>query len=176
MITKKTKVVGLVSVLFLVTTCVVLFGMWQYIQEKGSELVQQSKEIANYEAREQTYNELEQLIRSTKDERDGLFTYILTEDRTIDFLATIEQIAVEQGIELTTNALKVGEQDGLFDTLVISFSVDGPKERVYAMLRIFETLPYHSFISDVSFRNSSEAGVLKVKGDVELTLSLLQYD
>ena len=176
MITRKTKVYGFVSVLFFIVMGAVLVSMLQYIEAKGGELVQHSKEIADYKAREQAYNELEQLIVSTKDDRDELATYILTENVTIDFLATIEEIAIEQGIELTTNSLHVEEQEGLFDTLVISFSVDGPQARVYSMLQILETLPYHAFVSGVSFTNDQEAVGTVVQGTIELAVSLLDYD
>jgi hypothetical protein len=176
MITKKTKLVGLGSLVFLVVACVVLFAMWRYVETKGAELLEHTKEIANHQARQQTYNELEQLIDSTKDDRDELSTYVLTEDKTIDFLATVEQIAIEQGIAMTTNALEVVEQDGLFDTLIISFSVEGPTERVYSMVHIFETLPYHAFVSGISFLHDQTSLSPATKGTIELTVSLLQYD
>ncbi len=176
MITKKTKVVGVGALLFLVTACIVLFAMWRYVGITGAELVDHSKEIANHQARQQTYNELEQLVNSTKADRDELSTYVLTEDKTIDFLATVEQIAIEQGITMTTNALEVVEQEGLFDTLIISFAVEGDTKRVDAMVHIFETLPYHAFVSDILFSYDQKSLSPTTKGTIELTVSLLQYD
>jgi hypothetical protein len=176
MVTKKTKIVGFASALFFGITCLVLLGMGRYIQTKGNELLQQSKEIANHEARTQKYNELEKLVEDTKENREELSTYVLTEDKTIDFLSIIEKIAVEQGVELVTDSLKVVEQDELFDTLVISFSVLGPKERAYTMLQIFETLPYHAFVSGISFVFDADAPAPTAEGTIELTVSLLNYD
>jgi len=176
MITKRTKAIGLISILFFVVTCIALFSAWKYVEIKGDKMLQQSKEIADYQAREQTYSELGQLIKSTQNDREELVSYILTEDRTVGFLATIEKIAVEQGIELVTDSLKVLEQPGLFNTLSISFSVQGSKERVYSMLHIFETLPYHAFVSGVSFRKDTETAIAEVVGTIELTVSLLTYD
>jgi len=77
---------------------------------------------------------------------------------------------------MTTNALEVVEQEGLFDTLIISFAVEGDTKRVDAMVHIFETLPYHAFVSDILFSYDQKSLSPTTKGTIELTVSLLQYD
>lgn len=176
MITRKTKVFGISSLLLFIVAATGLFLMWQYIVEKGNELSHQTTEVAQFQAREQAYRELEDLVDQTQGARQELQSYILTEEKTIDFLALIEAIALEQGVELTTNSLKVVEEKGLFDTLVVSYSINGMDERVSAILRLFETLPYHVFVSNVSLQYSSIENIDMTRGNIELTASLLQYD
>jgi hypothetical protein len=77
---------------------------------------------------------------------------------------------------MTTNSLEVVEQEGLFNTLVISFSVEGATERVDTMVHIFETLPYHAFVSDILFSYDQKPVNPTTEGTIELTVSLLQYD
>lgn len=176
MITRKAKVVGvLASVLFLGSSTVLVF-IWGYVQTKGIALSEQSVEVANFNAREQKYRELEQLISATALEREELISFLLTEEKTIDFLSSVEEIALEQNVELTTDSLRVIEDKGLFDSLQISFALKGEKDRVYALLSIFETLPYHGSVSKIAFNNKEQEGVDWIDGTVELTVSLLKYD
>ena len=176
MITKKTKIFAVFSALFFLGSISTTFFVWQYAQSEGEVLLNQAKEVADFEAREKTYRTLENLIETTQQDRDELSTYVLTEEGTIDFLATVERLAVEQGVTLNTNSLRVLEGKGLFDTLVISYSLEGKKAYVDSMLLLMETLPYHSFVSDVRLEYSSVEGVRFTKGTVELTISLLNYD
>jgi len=176
MITKKTKLFASLSLLFLLASSVSVFFILQYIQTQGEELVTQAKEVTEYEEREQSYRDLSQLIEETKQQREELNTHILTEEKTIDFLSNIEKLAVNQGVELVTNSLKVSEDTKFFETLTIAFSVKGMENRVYALLELLETLPYHSFVSKISLQNRDTTNVSMINGDIELTVSLLQYD
>lgn len=176
MITRKTKLFGGLSLVLFIGAAIGVFLTWQYVQNKGDELLNQTKEIADFEAREQTYRDLERLVDDTQLDRDELRAHILTEDETIDFLATIEQIAIEQGVELTTDSLQVTEEKGLFDTLSIAYTIEGSKERVETMLLLLETLPYHAFISDLSLHFSLEEDLESAAGSIKLSISLLNYD
>ena len=176
MITRKTKTFGFLSLLLFFVALVGLVSIWVYVHSKGEELMLQAKEVANFQAREQIYRELESLVESTQANREELKEYVLTEDEAIDFLATMEAVAVEQGVDLTTNSLKVTEETGLFDTLKISYSVEGLRHRVDTMLLIFETLPYHAYVSNVSMRYDEDSGIDTAQGAIELVISLVRYD
>lgn len=174
MITKKTKIFASFSVITFCIAGVILFLVFTYVYKQGEELILQAKEVADYTAREQSYRELSQLVENTKEERNELTNFILTKDNTINFLAMIEAVALEQDVELTTNALQVHEGDGVFDSLVISFDVEGVKSHVYALLKILETLPYQAFVSQVSFQSPVDSQTETIKGTIELTTSLFK--
>jgi len=176
MTSKKTKALIIFSTLIFLGSVLGVFLLWQYLQSEGSQLVSQAKEIADFNALEQTYRDLENLVNQTQADRDELNAYVLTENETVDFLAAIEQVAVEQAVELTTNSLQVTEGKDFFDTLTISYSVDGPKNNVDALLLLLETLPYHTFISNISLNYTPTNGGSTVKGSIALTVSLLNYD
>lgn len=176
MITKKTKTYSFLSLLFFIVAFSAYILLWQQVRNEGEKLLERSKEIADFNAREQTYRDLKKLVDSTKTDRDELNTYFLTEEKTIDFLSTIEKIAGEQGVDLVTDSLKVEEGTDLFDTLVISYSVEGVPERVNAILLILETLPYHASVSNVFLQSLFEEGVERTRGSIELTINLLNYD
>jgi len=176
MITKKTKIVGGLSLILLVGAIAGVLLAWQYVHTKGEELVHETTVVANFNARDQRYTELAQLIDATRADRDILTSYLLSEKDTIEFLSSIERVAVEQGVDLVTNSLQVVPGTGLFDTLVISFALEGQKSHVYTMLRVLETLPYHGYVTKLSFHESEKNGATITTGTVELTVSLIQYD
>lgn len=176
MITKKTKTYGVLSLLFFVVVITAVIFSWQYVILRGDELVHEVKVVADSDAQEQVNREVSLLGASTQDERMALTTYLLTEEETITFLGTIEQTALEQGVVLATESLKVTKGTDVFDTLVISFSVEGLKANVYNMLHLLETLPYHAYVTKTSFSNTTTNGVVSVKGPIELTISLLRHD
>jgi hypothetical protein len=175
MITKKTKIVSGVSLVFFISVSVALVSILQFLQTKGDELVAQTQELANYTARESSYRELESLIQKTEEERRQLETRVLTEEKTIDFLTEIETLAIKQNVDLTTNTLQVVPQEGLFDELVIMFTVDGQEDDVYKLVRLFESLPYHAYISSLSLQHTFDENDISMgKGSIELTVSLLK--
>ncbi len=86
----------------------------------------------------------------------------------------VEQLALEQGVELTTNSLKVNKGEGSFDTLLISYSVSGTQQRVETLLQLFETLPYDANISTLSLQYTDEKGFPAAAGNITLTVSLFK--
>ncbi|GEM_PF-822232 len=177
MIIKKTKVIGLISIVLFSVTCAGVVFAWDYIHTEGEKLEAEITAVANFLAREETYEDVTSLVTDTSDERQELLAYVLTEEKTIDFLAEVEQIAIDQGIALTTDTLQVTPGTGLFDTLTVSFSVEGPEVYVIRMLQILETLPYYSSVVRVVLNTESELnGVPIVAGTITLEVNLLQYD
>ncbi|MFT7507784.1 MAG: hypothetical protein ACI92I_000952 [Acidimicrobiales bacterium] len=176
MITKRAKKIGVVSIVSLVFACGIMVFVWMYINTEGERLQTQAREVADYNARTKTYTGLSQLINNTQEQRKELRSYVLTEEETIDFLSEIETIAQEQGVDLTTNSLKKAVEGDTFEDLLVSFSIEGSEKNVKKMLHIFETLPYHGHISKLSLRKEEENKVLVTKSDVELNISLLNYD
>ena len=175
MITKKTKIVAGGSLVFFSVCMLGVFLLWWHIQNTGQQLAVQAQEVADFEAKGQTYRDLERVIESTQEQRDALEDFVLTEAKAVDFLAKIEQLALTQGVELTTNSLEVTQGKDLFDSLLISYSVAGTKERVEALFLLLEALPYHTEVSRLSLQYSDD-GYAAAAGSVEITVSLLQYD
>jgi len=176
MVTQKTKAIAFGSVVLLVLSIAALVFTWGYVNAKGEGLVERATAVANANAREQIYAELTQLVDSTKSDREELSTYILTEEKTIYFLSSIESMAADQQVDLTTNSLNVVEGRGKFDTLVISFSVSGYEEHIYSLLKMFETIPYHGEVSKLSLETLNTDAGKQLAGTIELSVSLLNHD
>ena len=174
MITNKAKKNITLSFVLFVFALGSVLAAWTYVISTGENLLQKTKEVADYNVRTQTYATLSQLVEQTKQERKELASYVLTEKKIIDFLTEIEKVAVEQGVELTTNSVQKNVQEGLFDEAVISFLIEGTDEYVKNMLHIFETLPYHGYVSKLSLVKNEDDRT--VDANIDLTVSLLNYD
>ncbi len=176
MLTNKTKNVAIFSLIFfLVSGGVLGFTVYKIIS-LGAELQKQSEIVARNNVLQKKYTELLSVLKQTERERETLTSYLLTEQKTVDFLTEIEQIAKTQGVELSTDSLSVSKPDGKkFDELVITFSIKGSEKRVKNMIQTLETLPYSGHVTQLSLirTGSVPATTSGFSGNIELTLSLL---
>jgi hypothetical protein len=161
----KTKLIGIISLIYLLVAAGVLAWVLYEIYTSGKELDERVALIADKHATSRAYTELSNLLLSTKSDREELTTYLLTEEHTSDFLTDIESFGPRLGVALTTLSLTVEEKEGMFDDLLIEFSFEGTEFAVKNMLEVFETLPYHSQVTTLTMTES-------IDGNTEVTLGL----
>lgn len=76
---------------------------------------------------------------------------LLSESDTIAFLTTVENIAKAMGVDVSTLELKEEKiSDPHFNELSATFSLNGEGEAVERVLKLFELLPYRSYIERLS--------------------------
>ena len=121
-------------------------------------LGEQKTERAQAQLHQQELSSLERLVQETSDERKELTGYILKNDGVIDFLALIETLGTEQNVQFKTNSLKVVEKDNIFEELQIDILINGPYKSVLHTLALFESLPYQSYISKLTFTRGTGDG------------------
>lgn len=167
----KAKIVFILSLIYLISTSVTLGWLAVEVRRVGAELNEYVTVIANKAAQKQAFSKLEELVDETEAERSQLRKYILSEEETISFLAEIEQIGIEQGVQLTTNSLQVLEDAKGNDSLSVNFGIQGREELVFKVMQILETVPYHSELRSVSFTRDIESDTVTM--NVVLILTLL---
>ena len=173
MITKKTKIIFVVSIICFLVSVGGVYMLWSTIKNQGEALAQKANELALFEAQNKSYRDLEQLVNDTQSQRTQLQEYLLTEDQTIDFLSKIENLADSLAIDLSTDALKVQDTEGPFDTLLISYRIEGMKTRVDTLIQMLETLPYQAGLSNLSFQYDFKDGVSVTTGTFTLAITLV---
>lgn len=139
-----------------------------YVAKQGATLRERAQAVANHAVQQQTYQALAALVTSTKDDREELYRYLVTEAETIDFLAEIEGLAATKGVTITTDTLTV-EEGKDFNTLKINLTLAGEERPIHDVIQILETLPYMSYINRLKL-STDPAGV--VTGTVELRVML----
>lgn len=169
MMTGKTKIIGIISLAYVFIAVAVLSSVIFEVITAGQALTERVTAIADKNAKVKVYSELSNLVKATKDQRETLSGFVLTEENTSAFLTDIESIGMSQNVTLTTDSLQVTKQDGLFDLLSIQFTLEGSESSVAKMLMVFETLPYHSLVSSLTYERVANGGVKSTLG-LEVTL------
>lgn len=164
--TKKTQVIACIALALLIISGTAFLYVSHEVTRIGAELTRQVQLMANQYAQEQMLAELTQLVEDTATDRGQLEQYLLSETDTITFLADIERIGVQQGVELKTNSLAVSEEDGT-SILTAAFSITGPQSLVLRMLTILENLPYESKLTKLDLTHGPLSEL-----NVTLTLTL----
>lgn len=165
--THKTKIIFVIALLFLLGAGTAFVLVSLEVERVGTTLESRVKVIADQLAKEQKFTELTELVVSTEAERGELNKYILSEADTISFLAEVERIGAEHGVELNTNSLNATEKEGEPNTLTVSFTIVGEEPLVFRMLTILESLPYESQVQQISYKLDEEARM-----DINLSLTL----
>lgn len=171
MTTNKTTLIAIISVLFVLFSLAVVSWVVYEVETAGKMLGERVLAIANTNAKIKAYNELFELVETTKIERETLTDFVLTEDKTGSFLTDIENLGASNNVSLTTNSLQVVKGKDKPDTLNVQFALSGAESSVKKMLQLFETLPYHSSVSSLLFTRKDGNFV---EGTVTLDITLLK--
>lgn len=150
MISKNTKILVAVSVLFF-TGSLIVCGI--FIQRVSAQKVQYTeKNIERLEMieRENAFDTMNATLEETVREREVLTQTVLAHDGLIQFLAFIEELSREQGVLLTTSSLSEISINETFQDLVIDARVEGSYASVMHVMKLFEHLPYQINLHTVS--------------------------
>lgn len=171
-----TKWLGIAIVTFTVFSGI-LFFVARALTQDAAALEEVLQTLASEQAVMQEQQALKQILDQTAEVREELGSYIISgESGTVTFLSTIDTMAAQLGIVLTTSRLEVeNSADGPYDTLAVMFSIEGDETAVLRALRLFETLPYRGAVTDVQINRTSDVatGRAQMKGTVSLSLSII---
>jgi hypothetical protein len=116
---------------------------------------------------------MKDVYERSREEREELSRFALTEDEAGDFLIEIERLGAAQGVSITTGALKVEKKKDTPDRLAVEFVIEGSESQVRSVLALLETLPYPSSLGTLTL--ALGAGE-KTKSTVQVLITLVKYD
>lgn len=173
MTTPVTKIIAVIACTYvLAAVCALGFVLYK-IDTAGKVLSDRVAAIADKNAKLKTYTQLDALMEETTAERSKLLEFVLTENKTSSFLTDIESLGASQGVALRTDSLEVAAGEGLFDDLVVRFSLEGREDLVQKMITLLEMLPYHSQLTALEF-SREKSGI--AKSTVELRITMLKNE
>jgi len=155
--TRKTHIIFIFSVVLVLVSITTFAVVSIEVDRIGALLKERVQMVSNKYALEQKFIELNELIETTRADREALNTYVMTESKTISFLADIELIGTQQGVEFNTLSLNVAEMDTGPDLLSVQFSAVGSEVAVAKVLEILETLPYESTLTELSLTREEQS-------------------
>ncbi len=174
-VVNKTYVSFLIAFGFMSLGALSLTGLIYVIEDNAVTLRDRVSAIAYEKAQEKERYETERLLEETKDERAELSSIVLTEESVIDFITSIENIAGSSGLNFKTQTITPeATKDKNFDELSIKFNFSGSRSSVEYMMSVFETVPYHSYIRELSIRQSEAENIWTV--EMVLVVTIIQHD
>lgn len=163
--------------IFLFSTAIFLYVLYS-VNQKGVQFAESKRIIGEHSAKEASFNTVQQLLATTKDDREKIDSFFIRENQTISFITQIEQNATTIGVRLVTNELSINpgtvDPNGITTPalLVVGFDFSGSKAAIEKFLVLLENIPYHKKITSVSVTKSDDS-LWKVNLKMQLTL---QYD
>jgi len=168
---KKTKIL-LGGSLILALVFIALYALgYIVVQKKFSDVkdlvLQSRQEVLETEQLQSTKH----LINDTREQREKLNNYFVTEDEIVVFIEQIESLGSFAGVSLELNAVDVVSDAG-DDALSLKFTTYGSWEGTYYLLALIETLPYNIYIERVRvLREDSENKGSQWRGDFNIRLN-----
>lgn len=170
----KTQFALLFSLGFMGAAFLMVFGLVYVIESDAEQLRTKAAELAFQKAQAEEQFETTRLLEDTQEERNRLADFVLTEQTIIDFISEIETIATSQQLDFDTQTIAPKKtKHPTFDDLTISFGFSGAEDNVWYMIKLFESLPYHSHIQDIDLSQNSE-GNWSVRLLIHITI--LEYE
>lgn len=173
--TKRAKTILLISIVYSLLFAGLLVNALYLISAEGAKLDVTKNKISENTAKEIAYTKMMTLLESSKDKRDTLKEFFVTEDETISFLSSLETAAKKIGVKLETNELEVipsvtKETVVSPAALSVSFTFNGSEREVKKFLEVLENIPYHTIIPKVTLTGNPSDGLWSGSAKLLLTL------
>lgn len=174
---KSTTVLIIACIVFCVAAGIFSYTLYD-VSNQSIKLAESKQLISEYTAKEAAYNSVQNLLTSTKEDRDKIKKLFIKEKDAITFISEIEQDARTVGVMLTTNELSVvqtsTDANGVVTpgVLIVGFDFSGREAAVAQFMTLLENIPYHKKINDVSVAKA-DTDVWKANVKMQLTL---RYD
>lgn len=165
MITKQTIKWSITTAIAFVSSIGVLLWTYYYAGQLRNDLERAQVAVVTHEMHAKNVAVAEKSAALAQAGEVTLQQYVLTEDKTVDFLTDLEALAAVHGVSLTTESLKVVENE---DVPHISLQLNGlgTQNNVNDFLENLEALPYASWLENTTWLRT-EAGI-----EVELILNV----
>lgn len=154
MFSRKTKIIGVASLVSVLVSGAVLGGLFFILIGKEADYYAQVEMRAEGRATDRQLAALVTLAENSRESRAALDQYVLPADAVITFLALIESLAREQALGIETRSIAIDPLNSRFETVLLTIAVDGAYEDVTHMLDLLESLPYQSDVYRVSINNN----------------------
>lgn len=165
-----------IAALISVVLAGILFGfMFYQVIERGNELNEQVVALEKQRAQENSYFKLQRIIEETSTEREKIENHFLKKDSYIDFINEIESLAPVMGLALDTKSLESPDpkKEGDKKWLIITLELEGTRNNIEDYLKLLESLPYVSRLTDVKMSAQSSSEWV---ASVAVKIQILSYD
>ena len=171
-INNTTKYFG-VSVVFLLMCLGAAYLLLEYMNGKGQRLEEVIEVVGTNQAYETQHASMSKLLEDTRTDRAKVSSYVLGEERTINFINDSETLARDMGLVFSTDSLNVAVHPNPYiEQLEMNLSAVGDRATVEEFLHILETLPYLSHITSLTLSREGVSQGSSWRARIELFVGL----
>ncbi len=131
--------------------------------------VNATKELANEDIIKQKEQELQKIHDDTEEQRSGLSSRLIKEDKAVTFIEMIEKVGTDSNTKLELGSISSSDA-GL---LKANITVVGTWSNVMTALALLENLPVSSIVSNVDLSAGSQAGKEVRTWNLNLSIEVL---
>jgi len=135
----------------IVVVCVVYFIIYKQTIVQANHYVSANTELVNEDSIKQKETDLRSVYDDTKEQRDSLISFLISEDKAVTFIEMVEKVGSDSGTKL-----ELGSIANVEDILKANVTVAGSWTNVMTALQLLENLPVSSVIYNVNLNSSSE--------------------
>jgi len=123
----------------------------------NSQVYEERERLEKLYTKGQIKREIQKKFESIKNEVDFLDKIILKENKELEYITAVENIAEKNGIKISmTTSPKSKTQNQDFSELEFVFTINGTWQQIIKWLSDIESLPYYTNIKDSTFMVSSK--------------------
>lgn len=144
----------------LLTLVISATGYWYVYKTTVSQAQKHAflvREIENNEQNNKEEIKLLQISSSTRERREMLSSYFISDEKILDFIKSIENVEKNSSTEVILSGIDAGNQSENVDKLTgdvkIHVVIKGDWINVNKALSLIENLPYSIYISNASLRS-----------------------
>lgn len=142
--------------------CFVVFCLYTYtfyeIRDQTRDSLGLLETLERDVVRRDKFEGIEKTLKNLEEKAQSIDSFVVTEDGIVSFLEVVEELALEQGVELTKKIEKHEDETG--SQLRLTLSTQGSWEVTQNMLALIENLPYSITVHSFSARVTDEEGWL----------------
>lgn len=154
--TKKMLIIASIVTLVILSVYIAFF---LYVGSKNKSISILSNEVDFVVQKEIRLRSIQSLIKNTEEERKKLNLYFVKQDTIVDFIETIEELAVFSGVTIEIASVSVddigGDESEVGELLRLNFEVIGTWQDLFYLLAFIESLPFEITLNQVNFHTIS---------------------
>ena len=157
---KKTKQIFALVTVLLVVSIVMYVIFFINIKEKNKNISSIVSEIDLVVKKEVRLKSVKNLIKETEGDHIKLNTYFITDDKVVDFIENIENMAKDVGVDIEVVSVYVNDikddsiqKNNISELLRLSIEMSGKWSNIYHFVSLVEKLPFKIDILNINLEN-----------------------
>ena len=167
----RTKQLFILATILLLAALAAYGALFVFIQNANQDISALESSIGVRGKQEMNLRSIQTIAEDTLEERTQLDSYFVSPDAVVDFIETIEQLAIPTGTSIETTAVEEHselESAEAHSFLRMQFTVRGSWQEIFHLLALIETLPFYIEVEKANLERELVDGVERWRGAIAI--------